>query len=59
MMCSIFPYSNPLKGHPLDQPIPLPPEIVHHHPVLEPHAVLKRKIISVEGVDINQVLVWW
>ena len=38
------------KGPILDQPLPLPPEIVNYHLVLEPHMVLQHKVISKEGM---------
>ena len=34
------------KGTILDQPLPLPPEFVNYHPVLEPYKVLQHRMIS-------------
>ena len=47
------------KGDQVDQPLPLPPEIVHHHPIVEPKAILKHRVIDVQGQSVTQVLVWW
>ena len=43
----------------MDQPFPLPLDIVQHHPVLEPRAILKLRVLTIEGANVSKVLVWW
>ena len=47
------------KGDKVDQSLPLPLEIVRHHPILEPQAILQYKDIDVQGQSVTQLLVWW
>ena len=49
----------PFKVVPMDQPFPLLLDIVQHHPVLEPRAILKPRVLTIEGANVSKVLVWW
>ena len=47
------------KGSILDQPLPLPPEVINYHPVLETYKVLQHRMLPKQEVTVHQILVWW
>ena len=47
----------PFRGTISDQTLPLPPEIMNFHPVLEPYLVLQERQLPNQDMDLHQILV--